>query len=29
MSFVFFIGVVFAVMLVPIAFRRREELPPE
>jgi hypothetical protein len=29
MSFVFFIGVVFAVMLVPIAFRRRKELPPE
>jgi hypothetical protein len=29
MSFVFFIGVVFAVMLVPIAFRRRKELPHE
>jgi hypothetical protein len=29
MSFVFFIGVVFAVMLIPIAFRRRKELPPE
>jgi hypothetical protein len=29
MSFVFFIGVVFAIMLVPIAFGRREELPPE
>jgi hypothetical protein len=29
MSFVFFIGVVFAVVLVPIAFRRRKELSPE
>jgi hypothetical protein len=29
MSFVFFIGVVFAMVLVPIAFGRREELPPE
>ena len=29
MSFVFFIGVVFAIVLVPIAFGRREELPPE
>src|SRR5881397_3557116 len=25
MSFVFFIGVVFAIMLVPVAFGRREE----
>jgi hypothetical protein len=29
MSFVFFIGVVFAIVFVPIAFGRREELPPE
>jgi hypothetical protein len=29
MSFVFFIGVVFAVVLVPIAFGRREEQSPE
>jgi hypothetical protein len=28
-SFVFFIGVVFAIVLVPIAFGRREELPSE
>jgi hypothetical protein len=26
---VFFIGVVFAIVLVPIAFRRRDELSPE
>jgi hypothetical protein len=29
MSFIFFIGVVFAIVLVPIAFGRRDELPPE
>jgi hypothetical protein len=29
MSFVFFIGAVTAVLLIPVAFRRREELPPE
>ena|SRR6476646_7962502 len=29
MSFVFFIGVVVAVLLVPVALGRREELPPE
>jgi len=29
MSFVFFIGAVVAVLLVPVAFGRREELPPE
>ena len=29
MSFVFFIGAVCAVLLIPVAFGRREELPPE
>lgn len=29
MSFVFFIGAVVAVLLIPVAFGRREELPPE
>ena len=29
MSFVFFIGAVTAVLLIPVAFRRREELSPE
>ena len=29
LSFVFFIGTVCAVLLVPVAFGRREELPPE
>ena len=29
MSFVFFIGTVCAVLLIPVAFGRREELPPE
>jgi hypothetical protein len=29
MSFAFFIGAVTAVLLAPVAFRRREELPPE
>jgi hypothetical protein len=29
MSFVFFIGTVCAVLLIPIAFGRREELPPQ
>ena len=29
MSFVFFIGAVVAVLLVPVAFGRRDELPPE
>lgn len=29
MSFVFFIGVVTAILLIPVAFGRREELPPE
>ena len=29
MSFVFFIGTVCAVLLIPFAFGRREELPPE
>jgi hypothetical protein len=29
MSFVFFIGILVAVVLVPVAFGRREELPPE
>jgi hypothetical protein len=29
MSFVFFIGAVCAVLLLPVACRRREELPPE
>jgi hypothetical protein len=29
MSFVFFIGVVCAVLLIPVAFGRRDELPPE
>ena len=29
MSFVFFIGVVCAVLLIPVAFGRREELPPQ
>ena len=29
MSFMFFIGAVFAVLLIPVAFGRREELPPE
>ena len=29
MSFVFFIGAVAAVLLIPVAFGRREELPPE
>ena len=29
MSFVFFIGAVCAVLLIPVAFGRRDELPPE
>jgi hypothetical protein len=29
LSFVFFIGAVVAVLLIPVAFRRREELSPE
>ena len=29
MSFVFFIGAVAAILLIPIAFGRREELPPQ
>jgi hypothetical protein len=29
MSFVFFIGVVFAIVFVPVAFGRREETSPE
>jgi hypothetical protein len=29
MSFVFFIGAVCAVLLIPVAFGRREELSPE
>jgi hypothetical protein len=29
MSFVFFLGTVCAVLLIPVAFRRREELPSE
>src|SRR5262245_19640209 len=29
MSFVIFIGAVCAVLLIPVAFGRREELPPE
>jgi hypothetical protein len=29
MSFVFFIGAVGAVLLIPVAFGRRDELPPE
>ena len=29
MSFVFFMVVVFAIVAVPVAFGRREELPPE
>ena len=29
MSFVFFIGAVTAILLIPVAFGRREELPPE
>ncbi|MEK6275338.1 MAG: hypothetical protein AABM30_08370 [Actinomycetota bacterium] len=29
LSFVFFIGAVAAVLLIPVAFRRREDLPPE
>jgi hypothetical protein len=29
MSFVFFVGAVVAVLLIPVAFGRREELPPE
>jgi hypothetical protein len=29
MSFVFFVGAVAAVLLIPVAFGRREELPPE
>jgi hypothetical protein len=29
MSFVFFIGAVCAVLLIPVAFGRREELPPQ
>jgi hypothetical protein len=29
MSFVFFIGILVAFVLVPIAYGRREELPPE
>ena len=29
MSFVFFIGAVVAVLLIPVALGRREELPPE
>ena len=29
MSFVFFLGTVCAVLLIPVAFRRREDLQPE
>ena len=29
MSFVFFIGAVGAVLLIPLAFGRRDELPPQ
>ena len=29
MSFVFFVGAVCAVLLIPVAFGRRDELPPE
>ncbi|MEP6910412.1 MAG: hypothetical protein ABI896_08285 [Actinomycetota bacterium] len=29
MSFAFFIGIVIAVLLVPVALGRREELPPQ
>jgi hypothetical protein len=29
MSFAFFLGAVCAVLLIPVAFGRREELPPE
>jgi len=29
MSFLFFIGAVGAVLLIPLAFGRREELPPQ
>jgi len=29
MSFVFFIGAVTAILLIPVAFGRREELPPK
>ena len=29
MSFVFFIGAVSAMLLIPVAFGRREELPPQ
>ena len=29
MSFVFFLGAICAVLLIPVAFGRREELPPE
>jgi hypothetical protein len=29
MSFAFFMGVLIAFVLVPVALRRREELPPE
>jgi len=29
MSFVFFMGVLIAFVLVPIALGRREEIPPE
>ena len=29
MSFMFFMGAVCAVLLIPVAFGRREELPPE
>jgi hypothetical protein len=29
MSFVFFIGAVVAVLLIPVALGRRDELPPE
>jgi hypothetical protein len=29
MSFVFFLGAVAAVLLIPVAFRRREDLQPE
>jgi hypothetical protein len=29
MSFMFFIGIMIAVVLVPVALERREDLPPE
>jgi hypothetical protein len=29
MSFAFFIGIIFAVLLVPVAARRREDMPTE